>query len=293
MCTYHIESMKINRVTNSRKLFLLIIIILSVFFVSCREDVSLNSPNGLVVILKADDLGDTTQNWNRFIKILIDDSINAGIGIISRNVGVSSVSEIRRITTIKQKNGFPVVEFWNHGYDHKDLKPNVEQTEFYNTNFNYQHSHISLAQHFFSDTLHLISHSFGAPHNRTQLLTEDVIDKFPEINIWQHYGKTEKYNHTGWKDPKYKVIQEIDKHIVLSVDYLSLKSFKVNDMMRNYNNDSKKPYIVIQIHPAAWNDEMFNDFESLVHFYKESNRATFMTPYQYYNFLQKKTNSAE
>lgn len=290
---FQYEPMKIIRIANSQKIYLLIIIILSIFFVSCREDVSLNSPNGLVVILKADDLGDTTQNWNRFIKILIDDSINAGIGVISRNVGINSVSEIRRISTVKQKNGYPIVEFWNHGYDHKSLKPNDEQTEFYNTNFNYQHSHVSLAQHFFSDTLHLTSHSFGAPHNRTQLLTQDVVEKFPEINVWQHYGKTEKYNHSGWKDPKYKVIHETDKHLVLSIDYISYKRFNINDMMKNYNNDSKKPYIVIQIHPAAWDNETFEKFENIVHFYKESHRATFMTPYQYYNFLHTKNNSAE
>ncbi len=269
-------------------------IILSIFIlffiISCRENVSLNSPDGMIIILKADDMGDTTANWNRFVKILIDDSINAGIGIISKNVHMSSVPEIQRVSDMKQKNGFPVVEFWNHGYDHVDLKEHDQVTEFYNTNYAYQHAHFELAQRFFSDTLHFTSHSFGAPHNRTTLLTETVVESFKEINIWQHYTKIEKYKHTGWKDPKFKVIGELDKHIILSIDYLSLKYLDIETMIKNYELDCKKPYLLIQIHPAGWDDEIFDKFKSLIQFYKQNHRAIFMTPYQYYQYLHKNSN---
>ncbi len=274
---------------NFKNTILVSICLLSGLLVSCKDDVSLNSPNGLVVILKADDMGDVGGNWNRFIQILVDDSICAGIGVISKNVHESSIPEIQKIANIKQKNGYPVVEFWNHGYDHIDLKPNSEITEFYNTDYNYQRTHFRLAQHFFSDTLHITSHSFGAPHNRTKLITEGIIESFPEINVWQHYGKIEQYTHTGWKDPKLRVIQETDKRIILSIDYLSLKSFNVESFEKNYINDNKKPYIIIQIHPATWNEEIFVKFENLIQFYKQSeHHATFMTPYQYYESMHKK-----
>ena len=269
--------------------FMLSICLLSGILVSCKEDVSQNSPNGLVVILKADDMGDVGGNWSRFIQTLIDDSICAGIGLIPRDVHETSVSEIRKISNIKQKNGYPVIEFWNHGYDHKDLKPHDEVTEFYNTDYNYQHTHIRMAQRFFSDTLNVTSHSFGAPHNRTKLMTEGIIEKFPEINVWQHYGKVEKYSHTTWKDPKLKIIRDTDKHIILSIDYLSLRSFNVESIEKNYSNDYKKPYIIIQIHPAGWNDETFAKFERIVQFYKQpEHKATFMTPYQYFQSLHHK-----
>ena len=261
---------------------------LSFALVSCREDVSLNAPNGLVVILKADDMGDVEGNWPRFIQILVDDSVCAGIGLIPRNVREVSVPEIQKIAEVKQKSGDPVIEFWVHGYDHKEYK-NTDIKEFFKTNYNYQYRHISLAQHFFTDTLHLTSHTFGAPFNKTQILTEEAIDKFPEINIWQHYGRTEKYNNSSskWKDPKYKVIHETDKHISLSLDYLSYKRFEISDMLKNFEKDKQKPYIVIQIHPATWSETQFQDFKALLHFYKQ-NKVNFMTPYQYYNFLQKK-----
>lgn len=281
--------MRNQQIILSKYIRISLILIIVTFSISCRENVLSNSANGLVVILKADDLGDTTRNWNRFIKILNDDSICAGIGVITKNVHKSTVSEIQKISNINQSNGFPVVEFWNHGYDHINLKEKDAVTEFYNTDFKYQQKHFSIAQHFFSDTLHLTSHSFGAPHNRTTYLTETVIQSFPEINVWQHYSKIENYKLTGWKDPKFTIIHETDKHIILSIDYLSLMKINLEDFFNNYAKDNMKPYLLIQIHPANWDEATFEKFETLVAFYKLKH-ATFMTPYQYYQFLHKKQN---
>ena len=269
---------------------LLINLILTVCVVfvlySCKENVSLNAPDGLVVILKADDMGDTTPKWNRFIKALNDDSICCGIGIISKNVHSHSIPAIKEIANLKQKNGYPVIEFWNHGYDHFESKTDNKR-EFYYTSFEYQLEHMAKAQWFFKDSLLLTSHTFGAPYNRTTLLTESSIKHFPEINIWLQFGVTEHYPNSRWKDPKYKVINEIDKRIILSVDYLSLWILNIEEFEHNYEQDMKKPYIIIQIHPAVWSDEIFQKFDSMVHFYKEKHRAIFMTPYQYYEYLHR------
>ena len=267
-----------------RNIFISVVIIL---LISCSDNVYLHQTKGIIVILKADDMGDTTANWNRFIQKLIDDSICAGIGVISKNVHESSIPEIQRISNINQVDGSPVVEFWNHGYDHLNLKMNDQETEFLNTSANYQNKHLQLAQHFFSDSLHIISHSFGTPHNRSDSKTDSIISNFPEINVWQQYTKLEHYDKNTWKDPKYKIINKTDKHIVLSIDYLSLKSLKASDFEKNFNKDNNKPYILIQIHPAIWDNAMFENFEILIQFYKRKYNARFMTPYQYYNFLHK------
>ena len=93
---------------------------------------------------------ETTPNWNKFIQVVIDKEICASIGIISKPLSSkNSISEIRRISKIKQKNNFPVIEFWNHGYDHSK---NGNKTEFYGTDFNYQLSHIQKSQDFFIDS---------------------------------------------------------------------------------------------------------------------------------------------
>jgi len=267
-----------------RYIFFLVVIIF--IFMSCSDDVYLHQTKGLVVILKADDLGDTTANWNRFIKRLIDDSICAGIGVISKNVHESSIPELQRISTLNQEDGSPLVEFWNHGYDHINLKGNDQKTEFFNTTSDYQYKHLQLSQHFFEESLHITSHAFGAPHNRSDSKTDSIINNFPEINVWQQYSKLERYNRKVWKDPKYRIINNTDEHIVLTIDYLSLQSLKASDFEKNFKNDNKKPYILIQIHPAIWNNAMFENFENLVQFYKKKHKALFMTPYQYYNYLR-------
>ena len=113
--------------------YLFFLILITCIFISCIDDVSQHQPKALIVILKADDFGDTTANWNRFIKKIIDDSICASIGVISKNVHENSIPEIQRISTLHQVNGSPVIEFWNHGYDHLNLKSNDEETEFLKT----------------------------------------------------------------------------------------------------------------------------------------------------------------
>ncbi len=267
----------------SRYIFFSLIIILII--ISCSDNTYLHQTKGLIVILKADDLGDTTANWNRFIKKIINDSICAGIGIISKNVHESSIPEIKRISTINQVDGSPVVEFWNHGYDHLNLKNKDQQTEFFNTSSDYQYKHFQLAQNFFANSLHITSHTFGAPHNRSDRKTDSIINNFPEINVWQQYRKFERYDKKVWKDPKYQTIKNTDQHIVLSIDYLSLNSLNAPGFEENFSSDNKKPYVLIQIHPAVWNEAMFENFEKLVHFYKKRHKVRFMTPYQYYNYL--------
>ena len=227
---------------------------------------------------------ETTPNWNKFIQVVIDKEICASIGIISKPLSSkNSISEIRRISKIKQKNNFPVIEFWNHGYDHSK---NGNKTEFYGTDFNYQLSHIQKSQDFFIDSLQFVSHSFGAPFNKTNSVTEAALKKHPDINVWMRYQKNEKQNSNHyWKDPKRNVINSSDRNLILHVDYLSLKDFYMDRLQKNFNKDKNKPYILIQIHPQHWDNKSFDNFIKLISFYKDQKRGVFMTPYQYYKSL--------
>jgi len=265
---------------------LFLLIILFPTFIACNDNISLNAPKGLIIILKADDLGEISPNWNKFMNIVINDSICAGVGIISNNVKTkSAIEEIKRFSLIKQYNKFPVIEFWNHGFDHSKNKNN---TEFDGTNFDYQMYHIQMSQRYFYNTLQLTSHCFSAPFNRTGIVTDEVLKSFPEINIWLYYNKLEVQTKPGWKNPNNETIRPNDQHIILNIDYLYFHGFPIDNIIENFNQDNNKPYIVIQIHPAMWNNNNFVDFEKLIHFYKQNHLATFMTPYEYYQFLHKK-----
>jgi len=269
----------------NKNIYIVILYCLFATMISCKDNVSLNSPNGLIVIIKADDLGDTTANWNRFMKIVIDDSICAGVGIISKNVTTeSSKAEILRISKINQDNKFPVIEFWDHGYDHSKIN---DVTEFSGSDTKEQINHIQLSQDFLNVILNSTCHTFGAPFNRTSGVTSLALQSFPEINVWLCYQNLEKHYLNEWKDPNKKVIGLNDQHIILNTDYLYVKDMPIGDLINNYNHDKDKPYILIQIHPANWDNSKFNKFNDLVHFYKDRHLATFMTPNQYYHYLHK------
>jgi hypothetical protein len=271
-----------------RKIFIAVWLITLMTLNSCGENISLNSPDQLVVIIKADDYGETTANWDRFIKIVSDSGICAGVGIIAKNVVTeSTVSEIQRVSCILQANKYPVIEFWNHGYDHSRVN---DKYEFDGTDYNYQFGHIQSAQNFFSKTLYFTCRSFGAPFNKTSTETATAINHFPEINVWMCYQKIENQYPNNWKDPNKKVIKATDEHIILDVDYASVYKFKSDEMIKNYKHDKKKPYILIQLHPNVWKKASFDEFEKLIHFYKSGNRAIFMTPFQYYEYLHKLNN---
>ncbi len=267
-------------------------ITLNIFLISCSDESSVNYADVPVIIIKADDLIETTPNWSRFIQVVIDNEICASIGIISKPLSSkNSISEIRRISKIKQKNNFPVIEFWNHGYDHSK-HGNI--TEFYGTDFNYQLSHIQKSQDFFIDSLQCISHSFGAPFNKTSSVTDAALKKYPDINVWMFYQKIEKQNSNDyWKDPKKKAIHSSDRNLILDVDYLSLKDFSMDRLQKNFNKDKNKQYILIQIHPQHWNNKSFENFIKLISFYKDQKRGIFMTPYQYYQFLHTRNEQSE
>ncbi|MDD4969240.1 MAG: hypothetical protein PHT07_07385 [Paludibacter sp.] len=258
---------------------------------SCNDNVSLNSPNGLVVIIKADDLGDTTANWNRFMKIVIDNKICAGVGVIPGRVTTQgSISEMKRINELRQSNEFPYIEFWNHGYDHH--KTNKE-TEFSGSDLNDQTKRIQMSQNFLFDNLSSTCHTFGAPFNKTSGVTSSALVNSPEINVWLSYQKIEKHFLGDWKDPNKKVITKMDQHIILNTDYLYLNDFPIGDIINNYERDKEKPYVLIQIHPAKWDERRFNQFEKLIHFYKDRHLAIFMTPYQYFRYLHKEYTQVE
>ena len=264
-----------------RILFFLTILSVCTLITSCTDNYPTNSPLGMIVILKADDLGDTTANWNRFISIVETKRISAGIGVIAQKItSQSAISEIKRITKIKQANQFPVIEFWNHGLDHIKRKGKGEFVE----SRSLQTERLIKSQKIIKKNSLLTSRSFGAPFNITTSTTADALESTPEINVWQCYQIHEKQDNPTWKDPKKSQISANDKHILLDVDYASVNNFDENKMIENFEKDKKKPYLLIQIHPNVWHEKHFQRFERLIDFYKNKN-ITFMTPYQYYEYL--------
>lgn len=268
---------------NIKQILFILCTFLTVVLYSCEEDALSNPDEIPIVILKADDLGEIDEAWARFMNIIQEEDICAGIGIITNNVkSPNTVNELQRIASKKQLNGFPVIEFWNHGYNHYS---NGNIKEFSGTSPDYQTEHIKLAQQFFIDTFKLPCHTFSAPYNRTCKETQKALAGFPEIKVWMCHEKLEETTGANWKNPKKNEIKQDDKQVVLYLDYLFLKGFNYKKINQNYKKDKSKPYILIQIHPANWKEDDFDSFQEFIRVYKNDKQAVFMTPYQYYEFL--------
>jgi len=213
--------------------------------------------------------------------IIFKDSICGSIGIIADRIKTdSTMEEIHKISEYKRENNFPVIEFWNHGYNHFK---NKNSTEFDGSTTEYQANHLRMTRDFMEEKLKIQCYTFGAPYNRTDKNTVKALHSCPEICIWFCLKTLEKDEKQGWKNPDDHSSSDVNK-ILLDVDYYFYKIFPIEKMISNYSKDQLKPYIVIQVHPLMWKDKNFDDFETLIKFYK-SKKSTFMTPYQYHQFL--------
>jgi peptidoglycan/xylan/chitin deacetylase (PgdA/CDA1 family) len=243
-----------------------------------------NAP--FVVIIKADDFWYLTPSWKKFIDIITRQNICASIGVIGKRIPstVKLKDTLTSIVNLKQSNGSPVIEFWNHGYDHTHY--DGDDYEFFR-DFNTQLLHIKLNQDILFSTTGQTCHTFSTPFNRSNLNTKLALDKIDEINVVMRYPQIENYKFTGSVNPDSNFVRRTDKRMYLDIGYLSLDHFDDKDALDTITSLKSKKYFVIQIHPTAWEDETeFNQFERFIGVLKTKN-IIFMTPYQYYNYFHK------
>lgn len=271
-----------NRTSFFDKISTRILVLFSfVFLLSCEtEKYELDSSP--VVILKADDLGNLTPNWRRYIQLIESNDICGSIGIISSRVTDKlSIDEIKEISTKKNSSKESLIEFWNHGYDHFGGE---HLTEFWGTSKEYQVEHIRHSQNFFTDTLGLECVTFSAPFNRTSLETYNALDEFPQLKILMVYHPTEFYGKYNWKDVVRKWGKVNKQRIRLKVTVQSVFDVPYEAVRKHVNTMSTNDYMIIQVHPNVWDEHDFLVFQKTIKFLKKKH-FKFMTPQQYYKYL--------
>ncbi|MBP1663599.1 MAG: polysaccharide deacetylase [Bacteroidetes bacterium] len=250
----------------------------------CTDNITPDQP--LVVIIKADDFNDYSPNWQRFIAILQQNDISAAAGVSTKLV-VSNHAEIlniRELSALRRSDNQPLIEFWNHGYDHAG--DNGDSPEFDNSDVDLQKKHLQIAQRFFSDSLHFTAKTFSAPHNRSTAATLHALSGFPELNVIMRYKMHEKYSlKRPWIDPNKKKCKPGDK-ICLNITYQYLFDIPSTDVENYFKARKKENYLLIQLHPNPWDDNDFNDFQNMISFLKEKN-VKFMTPDEYFQYLNR------
>jgi len=260
--------------------YLLLFLTVLILF-SCESGIYKSDPS-LIVILKADDLGNFTPNWERFAQVVQSNDINASIGIIASKVTDHfSVLKIKELATATSSKGVPIFEFWNHGYDHAG---NDVTTEFSGTSVDYQIEHIRKAQQFFLDSLNIQCKTFSSPFNKTTKVTYEALKNFPEINVVMTYRKSELTDTGDWLDVSKNNLKISNQKIRLHIQFESLMQVPFYKIKKDAKEISGNRYVVIQFHPNNWNDNDFLTFQKMIDLFKKKN-AQFMTPQQYYNYL--------
>ena len=225
------------------------------------------------VILKADDLhakpgGSISPEWKRFIQFIQNKNIQAGLGLIGNALEIADWSFVQYLQKISHN---PHFEIWNHGYNHllnqKD-KNGATYSEFKNTSRAYQKHHLLKTQELAKQYLGIVLHTFGAPGNAFDDNTAKVLQEIPEIHVWLFGRET---------PGKFVLKRTIDvEHPIFHPDY--------DYFLQHYNPNQR--YLVLQIHPAKWNEEQFNEFARVIDFLLRQD-VTFVTPYAYFQLYQK------
>ena len=223
------------------------------------------------IVLKLDDLVHTGGKkvpvaWIRVADYLRGRNIQCAMGIICDSLE----DDAPEFTDwIKAQHDGGLIEFWNHGFDHKEWVENgVTVQEFKGSGYDLQRDHFAHAQALAVQKLGFPLTTFGAPFNATDDSTVKVLEDTPEITVWL-------YGDTGHPAGKLVMDRVGDVNIENPLFVPSLARF-----IEGYNRYPDREYFVIQGHAAQWDAARFDQFTKIVDFLV-SQKAIFITPSEF------------
>ena len=237
-----------------------------------------SSENKKYVILKMDDLRANTKltynsNWQKFVNVIRNYKINAGLGIVAEDLPKASDAYKDSLRGWHKSKYF---EIWHHGWDHKrkNYPPNNSNLgEFSGTPYKYQKEHFEKSMLFANSQLGIVMRTFGAPFNQTDEIFSKIIRENKYIKVWLYPKDKMPYNGL-------KLYRGSSNLLESKTGVVSYKSF-----LKAYEN-SKTEYLVLQGHPGKWNSNSFKEFDKVIQFLKKEN-VVFVLPYQYYQIKNK------
>jgi peptidoglycan/xylan/chitin deacetylase (PgdA/CDA1 family) len=205
---------------------------------------------------------------------LLGKKIKAAIGFIAIKCDQSTLSVYATYLNAKNDKGEPLFEVWNHGLDH--INP-----EFDGKDYDYQKAHFEEADRLMKDLLRLQMHSFGAPFNRNDAITNIVIAENPNYKVTM-------FNNPA--DPKIGILNLNNRvNMEIATGKPNYEAF-----VKNYNN-KKNSYLdnmVLQGHPKMWKTEELNQFTEIIDFLIAQG-CEFDLPYSYYQGLNSKLSNTK
>lgn len=222
------------------------------------------------IVLKLDDMvahdGRVPARWQRIADFAETRKLKVSIGIICNSL---EGDDPAYIAELKRQAATGLIEFWHHGYDHRQWKDgDVTYREFSKTDRAHQHDHLTRSQQLAKDKLGLTFTTFGAPFNAIDATTVDVLaNDMPDIRVWL-YGDS--------KSPAGKFVA---RRIAATDIEVPVGKPNFSAFTKGYQAERPRGhrYLVLQGHPLSWNDEAFAEFVRIVDFLV-ADGCTFVLP---------------
>lgn len=218
-----------------------------------------------VIILKLDDfyVKNHEISGQQALDTLAHRNVKAGLGFIA-DKSDATLSEFNRYLQMNTKSGEPLFEVWHHGLDHKN-------PEFFGTGYDYQKKHFDSATQFMKQLLGVQMHSFGAPYNASDSVTNRVISEDKNFRVAM-FNKVKPGEKDGFIDLTNRINMEAATG---KPDY--------EYFVANYQKSKSlyKDYIVLQAHPPHFKDDAIVQFTRIIDFLIAEG-FSFETPYSWY-----------
>jgi len=207
------------------------------------------------IVLKLDDFGairgGVHPKWSKVADFARARNIKATFGIIGNRM-VEDCPEFVQWTREQHEAGR--IEFWHHGWDHAERTENGKRVmEFSGESLEYQKKHLADTNRLAKEKLGFALVSFGAPFNGVDENTVAALEADPDIRVWM-YGNA--------KNPAGKKVLERSAVSIESPTMIP----NYADFLEGYAHNRGAEYFIMQGHPAAWNDERWDQFVKIVDF---------------------------
>ncbi|WP_299108354.1 T9SS type A sorting domain-containing protein [uncultured Winogradskyella sp.] len=218
------------------------------------------------IFLKLDDVvvNDHSAMASSTLNYLRNNDIKASFGLVADRNDASTLSVWSEYLNEKDDNGNRLFEIWNHGFDH--LNP-----EFDGTSYAYQKAHFESADSIMNNLLRLRMHTFGAPFNHNDAITNLVISENPNYKV--------TFFNNPAPDPTIGIINLTNRVNMEN----GTGNPQYNFFVSNYNTykNTYIDYMVLQGHPNVWDSNDLIEFQNIINFLI-SEGCEFILPYDYY-----------
>ena len=236
---------------------------------------------GPVVVLKLDDVtvrsakGPVHPRWQKVAEYIEKHDLQAGMGIICNSLEYDNTEYVDWVKGIASRGK---IEFWFHGWDHGVHEVDGEKwNEFNHRTYEDQKERfeksIRLAKEKLGLTLTCFGPGGGVGTPSYDAVTARVMGEVPEMVAWMYPMPIEKI---GTELAKAGKVTILDRVWAANIE----KSVGVPDVAKleaGLAANPKRPYFILQGHPAMWDDARFEEFTRICDMLKSKN-CRFMQP---------------